>query len=440
MRGTTGGFRRILTAVTALAILAPITAADARGGDLDLTFGVGGIAFAGFDQAVGFDVAVRSDGRIVAAGAGLGRGFVDMALARFTKGGTRDKSFSKDGRVMIDVGEFDLAQVVFPGPGASTTVVGVSIDGLFQDDLSSRVIAARLNGKGRLDKSFGEGGVLIADPYPENGREELLAGAALGEDGSLLIAGTAVTFIQTPSEPEPEPVDARPFLAKYDPTGMPDLTFGVGGVATFLTDPMGSVVSGMTVDPAGNIVAVGTAPDREELTVWRFLPNGVPDPTFGPGGVVSIDLGSANAGPTAVTTAGQDIFVAAVRGTGGARRWAVARFDATGVQDRSFGKNGLATIAMGSNGAPADIGIHRKRIWLTGTSVDCTVFCIPGGSVARLRMNGRVDKRFGVDGRAQLMLLVIGIGGIDFRGRRAMIAATVGGFTASDLGVVQLKT
>ncbi|WP_052424753.1 DUF11 domain-containing protein [Streptomyces fulvoviolaceus] len=86
-------------------------------GSLDSTFGTGGTVttvlssapgFAGDDSARG--VAVQSDGRIVAAGYSA----YDFALARYTSSGTLDPAFDTDGIVTTDFnggadGAFDLA-------------------------------------------------------------------------------------------------------------------------------------------------------------------------------------------------------------------------------------------------------------------------------------------------------------------------------------------
>ncbi|MGH2987143.1 MAG: delta-60 repeat domain-containing protein [Solirubrobacterales bacterium] len=79
---------------------APATFADAAPGDLDASFGGDGRVvtdFGAIDFANG--VAVRPDGRIVAAGGRITMGASDFALARYTADGTLDPSFAGNGTI-----------------------------------------------------------------------------------------------------------------------------------------------------------------------------------------------------------------------------------------------------------------------------------------------------------------------------------------------------
>lgn len=72
-------------------------------GSVDESFGRNGQAITDFDATAWPDaVAIQPDGRIVAAGAVLGR---DFALARYTSNGKADASFGRGGKVRTDLGD-----------------------------------------------------------------------------------------------------------------------------------------------------------------------------------------------------------------------------------------------------------------------------------------------------------------------------------------------
>ena len=88
-------------------------------GDGKLTAGIGGI-----DSAE--DVAIQSDGRIVAAGWSSHSGDVDFALARFTPSGAFDGSFSGNGKLLTDFGQDDAALAIAIQPNGRIVAAGTS--------------------------------------------------------------------------------------------------------------------------------------------------------------------------------------------------------------------------------------------------------------------------------------------------------------------------
>src|SRR4029450_2472271 len=74
-----------------------------------------------------------------------------------------------------------------------------------------------------------------------------------------------------------------------------DPTFGaLGIIQTTLTSGEDRANAG-ALQPDGKIVAGGgkfTSSSTEDLAVVRYLPNGILDPTFGTGGVVTTNVGT----------------------------------------------------------------------------------------------------------------------------------------------------
>jgi hypothetical protein len=89
---------------------------------------------------------------------------------------------------------------------------------------------------------------------------------------------------------------SRLFLARFDRDGVPDATFGAGGVVTDATVAPTAGIDGIAADGAGCIVVGGLSGVdvvTRQLALARYLPDGSPDPTFGSGGGVTAPIGSS---------------------------------------------------------------------------------------------------------------------------------------------------
>src|SRR3990170_4852478 len=104
----------------------PAAPASAAPGDLDSTFASGGVKMIGFgDPVVAEDVAIQEDGKIVMAGYAVVGGDDDFAVARLKPGGTRDSTFSGDGRRTTPMGTgHGVGLAVATQPDGRIVVVG----------------------------------------------------------------------------------------------------------------------------------------------------------------------------------------------------------------------------------------------------------------------------------------------------------------------------
>jgi uncharacterized delta-60 repeat protein len=101
---------------------------------LDVTFNATGTVLTpfltrfGFGSAAAQAVAIQSDGRIIAAGwfdDGNRKG-PDFALARYNADGTSDRTFNSTGKVVTDIGGFDIAYGVDIQPDGNIVAAGFS--------------------------------------------------------------------------------------------------------------------------------------------------------------------------------------------------------------------------------------------------------------------------------------------------------------------------
>jgi uncharacterized delta-60 repeat protein len=157
-------------------------------GDLDTTFGTGGLAQTGlFGSSVDNASAVVRDnsGRIVVVGNQGGSG--DVIVARYSAGGALDTSFGSGGVATVHAGDSEAASSI------AISTSGIYIGGTAHDaTLNQNVFAvARFTTGGAVDTSFGGGAVTSA--VGENAQLN-----ALLADGSDVVAGgSSTSFGQT---------------------------------------------------------------------------------------------------------------------------------------------------------------------------------------------------------------------------------------------------
>ena len=109
---------------------------------------------------------------------------------------------------------------------------------------------------------------------------------AVQPDGKIVAAGWAVVNEQR--------LDQDFALARYEPSGTLDPSFGTGGVVT--TDFAGGddLIAALVLQPDGRILVAGWAgdlSDGQDVALARYDATGTLDPSFGDGGLVTTDFG-----------------------------------------------------------------------------------------------------------------------------------------------------
>ena len=315
-------------------------------GTLDPSFGTAGLVtipggLGGGVQVIG--VAIQQDGKIVAGisliNSGIRRSF---SLARLNANGSLDGSFSSDG-----------VATTFPfGQQRSPTVLSLQPDGKIL--LAGDGVIARYQTNGQLDSGFGSGGLAPLTAMS-------VTAIALQPNGQILIAGGGPERDTFP--PGVLTLSTAGLIARYNSNGSLDKSFGSGGQAASLV-----AASGLAVEIDGKIVVAGGLTSRlvpppagndRGFGVARYNPNGSLDTTFGNRGLAVTDFGPglqfgeafavaiANGEIIAVGIAGQNLGV-----TGPVpSEFAIARYVGTGQLDVSFGTGGIATTTFGTNTA-----------------------------------------------------------------------------------------
>jgi len=209
---------------------------------------------------------LQPDGRIVVAGTATapGNGY-DFALARYHPDGSLDTSFSEDGFVATDLGLGDVISDILLQPDGKI-VAGGGSSYVSAPNYSALFALARYNADGSLDTSFGEAGwVTTSFGWFDKGRA-----VQLQPDGKILMAGYTEWLVYASVNLGPSP-NARAFaLARYNPNGSLDDSFGEAGlVTTDVVPDMSDDVYDMLLQPDGRIVLLGSVENFVVLVRYK---------------------------------------------------------------------------------------------------------------------------------------------------------------------------
>jgi uncharacterized delta-60 repeat protein len=378
---------RFASALAIVALAATASSAQADGGQLDPSWGTGGIVTTSFPAADAFgDGVIARGNQVVVAGAACGAA-CDFALAEYNRNGSLDQGFGTGGRVTTNITLDDQATSI-ADQGGKIVVAGFTSPDLVNDDFA----VARYNKDGSLDQSFGNdgkvttdfGGDDIADAVVIKGNQIIVAGATTAGPGS------GYNFA----------------LARYNKDGSLDQSFGTGG--RVITDFNGGYDAANGVQVMDDrIVAAGYvcsspngsasgcfAAGRFDFGLARYTRDGTLDPTFGSGGKVETDFNGGSDLAHALDIRGKTIAAVGEASNGFDQDFAVSEYDAAGNLDPRFGGDGKSTIDMGGDDSATGGAIqYNERVVAVGAT--------PAGpfgdlfAVARFTSGGSADPSFG---------------------------------------------
>jgi uncharacterized delta-60 repeat protein len=390
LRSRVQRYRLPLISVTVLAlILSPHTrvALHAAEGDLDPTFGLGGKVKTDFGNTfdAAEEVAVQPDGKIVVAGNRF-TSTGDFAVARYNTDGSLDTTFGTGGLVFTDLngGSFDFARAMALQPDGKIVVAGHSSGAVSPADEDFAVV--RYNSDGSLDTTFGTGGIVFTD----FGAQFFEGAFAVGLDsaGRIVAAGGTYDF-----------TTQRDFaVARYNPDGSLDTTFdGDGRVTTALSLTNFDIVADVAIQADDRIVAVGFA--NSDFVTVRYDIDGSLDTTFGGTGIVATNFGGISTQATAVVVQPDaKVLVVGTTSVIGDGDFALARYNPDGTPDASFGSGGQVTTDFLANDGLNDVTLQADgKIVVTGRSME-PGFGGDDFAVARYEADGTLDTTFGVAG------------------------------------------
>lgn len=300
--------------------------------------------------------------------------------------GDLDSTFGVDGKTIgslrLHAGGFDSAQSVFAQSDGKILVAETCLDGS-----RYRTCIARFDSMGNIDPTYGQGGVAYLDIF--NMDRLNLISVQLLEDGQ----GTFVAAACQDREGS--------CLYRFTTVGTLDVTFGTNGVALSATHRriVALARQGASILAAGRCMASVTL--ASALCVWRYQSNGTPDTAFGSQGtlVSSFQISGAGSFQTSIAVVGQSILVGTTCIDVSAVI-CVLRFDEGGTMNSAFGVAGIARV-MAIEGLSyfANLVIQGAAIYVVGACTTNTNFQVSYFCVARLNADGMLDTSFGSGGR-----------------------------------------
>jgi uncharacterized delta-60 repeat protein len=314
------------------------------------------------------------DGRYVGCGVFFSPGTAtDFVVARFMSDGTLDLTFDGVG--------FAVTSFLQSGPGGSLfdqcNAVALQADGMIvsagftNENGPAHVALTRHTASGQPDTLFGVGGkVDINAAATSNGNSEARA-LAVQPDGKLLVAGYAFG-----------PGNSELLVMRLNSDGTPDNTFGTGGITRTPVGTGEDMANAMVLQPDGRIVIAGStivADGRRDFVVARYMTNGVLDPSFGTGGLVTTPVGPSDDVANALTLMPWGRLVAAgsarISTGGSGTDLALVSYNTDGSLDRYFGDLGTRMVNVSDfddiiYGLVNDI--DGEHFWAVGTASPST--------------------------------------------------------------------
>ena len=264
----------------------------------------------------------------------------DLSLA-----GSLDRSFGNGGVVTRTLG----ATAVPTSEG-----IAVQPDGKIVVVTSGSVV--RYLSDGSLDSSFGAGGY-VATAFDA-------AAVALQPDGKIVVAGAMS---------DGSGIDGSEFaVARYNPDGSPDPSFGTDGITTTIFPSGGYLVPAeasantLAILHDGEIVAAGSVSwftsdivEPANFALVEYKPDGSLDPTFGDGGIVETEFAGQDTLSGIVVEPDGKIVATGTGGYNGHGSYvdgfALARYKPDGSLDRST--------------TTPDLSANPKRLYVGGPPV-----------------------------------------------------------------------
>ncbi|WP_426756300.1 hypothetical protein [Myxococcus sp. Y35] len=356
---------------------------------LDVGFGDDGLFRLGYDGALAalYRIARQPDGKLV----GVGFSREGVLVVRILPSGAMDLGFGRNGVVQIPTGQRNGSNNGYGcaiQPDGKILVASPFLRTNGGQGLQPRAVGlvARLEADGRLDASFGDGGLVVHEDF------QTASALALLGDGKIVVGGLST-------------------IHRLLADGSADPSFGTAG-RTALPRPMRIV--DMAITSAGAILAAGDA------YVVRVTASGALDTSFGEEGYVR-GLGTSSSGRLSsilLDAGGGFVVGGAVGGTGPEKLW-IERFHADGSPD-----DGFAGGAIGVSGAAMGLGRDASgNIIASGfVQLDENIF----GRSARFDADGNLDPSFGN----------AGVGAHSYNSALSnVVVEPDGSFTAAGVGV-----
>jgi uncharacterized delta-60 repeat protein len=404
-------------------------------GNADAAFGTMGVAIMNpaYGEGRAYAIAVAADGRLAVAGQLVG----EFAVGLFTASGSADTTFAGIGVVVTPTNQWaSVARGVTFQADGKIVATGASSPGPGTPPEPGSAMVARYRADGYLDTGFGNNGYKLYPAgtpmatHPQFRASDATITVNLSQSLMRVTGNGAVdttfgsnglvtppftfevssyiytTFSALVARPDGRliPVGAREggfAVTTYLADGTPDASFAVAPTEAVQLDT-GSPIAFQAIAPHadGRIVAAGTGFDgRRYICLATFTAGGAPDASFDVDGrMISRAFGTRGSVQAIIPLVDGKVVVAGsslkTNNVLEGELLTLARFDASGALDPTFGTSGITKISAATGSAVLSAAARQSdgRIVVTGTGYGGMAY------LARVTADGMPDATFGTNG------------------------------------------
>lgn len=368
-------------------------------GNVDPSFGVNGIQTLLLDEvgAYALSVALQADGKILLTGTTD----IDVFLARLQPDGSFDTTFGTNGYVILGSG---TGYSILVQPDNKILVAG--------NDNSGNAFITRCLSDGILDTDFGNNGT-SATSYVSS-YSNIIFDLIYTTDNKIIATGQSCNTEQCDI-----------IIGKYNNDGTFDTSFDTDGkiILNFEAEGYASNASS-TIEllPDNKFIVIGSRTSLDsnslfvatQLLALRYNTDGTPDLTFGNNGVATTNsdlltgLGSWDY-TGFVQADGKVVYAGAAPNNDGGGKSMLARWNADGSTDNTFGNNGIALFDIPNSCGDVfttALPLASNKIRAVGTVGDIWQYTTQCNNktnngdlmIADINENGSLDASFGNNG------------------------------------------
>jgi uncharacterized delta-60 repeat protein len=261
---------------------------------------------------------------------------------------------------------------------------------------------------GSLDPTFGAGAGYVTTSLSGTTSTDWGKAVLVQPSGNIVVAGqTAVSVTTTTKKGTTTSQYDAVGVVTYNPDGSLDTAFGSGGIVrqTF-TGPTDARCNSAALEPMGttgdsDILLAGNEENSLlGMALMRLKPNGSLDTTFGNGGQVLTYFPESTpcietATAVTVMTNGQIVVAGDIAGQDSVL---LARYNANGSLDTTFGNGGTATTVFSTYTVVSGIAVQPDGKILVAGSHGFPTNTTSPGLLLRYNANGTLDSTFGSGG------------------------------------------
>lgn len=330
-------------------------------------------------------IAVQTDGKILVAGYSSNSNNNDFTVARYDTDGSLDSSLNTTGMLHIDFNATDdfASGIAYRAADEKIIIGGYTFNGA-----GFEFALAQYNSDGTPDNNFGMNGKVTT----ALGATDFGKALAIQDDGKILLAGHS---LQTSNEFA---------IVRYNTDGTLDSTFNTDGKVTTPFGANSAIATCMTIQPDNKIVIAGQVSNdstlRWEIALARYHSDGSLDTSFdGDGQIINPNGNMDNTINAIALQSDGKIIVAGYAGTSPSNNnFLLARYHSDGRIDSSFGTNGFLITAFSAqnNQATALMVQPDDKIIAGGFA---SINSANDFTLARYDANGNLDNSFGTGGK-----------------------------------------